>query len=245
MKTKKLCLTAALIFSFISVFGQDTSYYDNDGARVNSLVSASYFKVTQPDIADRNRETFKTYFTSGQLRSEGIYSDTTEEFDDGVFKKYYANGRLHQDIIYKTGKFNGHLLTYWENGKSKRIDSFRNGIFIMGKCFDSTGRITAHTVFEKVPEFPGGEAGLLHFLSSEIRYPNKARKKGIQGKVIIGFIVNENGTVSHVKIIQSVSNEIDDEAERVVKRMPRWQPGMHDGIDVKVSYELPVMFKLE
>ncbi|MGH2644234.1 MAG: energy transducer TonB, partial [Chitinophagaceae bacterium] len=107
------------------------------------------------------------------------------------------------------------------------------------------GRITAHTVFEKKPIFPGGEAGLLHYLSSEIRYPNKARKKGIQREVIIDFIVNENGTVSNVKIIQSVSNEIDNEAVRVVKRMPRWQPGMHDGKDVKVSYELPVRFRLE
>lgn len=242
---KKVYLIVLSAFFTLNAVGQDTSYFDNNGVRVSSLAASDFYQINRPIRDGTTKEAIITYYKSGQLRSEGQYSDTGGAVGEGHYKLYYPDGRLHQDIVYKSGKFNGPLLTYWENGKPKRIDNYRNGIFVSGECFDSLGRTTVHTVFEEMPVFPGGESGLMQFLKEEIRYPNKARKKGIQGKVVIGFVVNANGSVSHVKIVESANEELDKEAERVVQKMPRWKPGKHDGKDVNVYYELPVQFRLQ
>jgi TonB family protein len=102
-------------------------------------------------------------------------------------------------------------------------------------------------VFEKLdqlPEFPGGSEGMLHYLAGNVRYPSKARKKNIQGKVVITFVVDKNGSVVAPNVTRSVNKEIDEEAMRVITDMPRWKPGLMNGKPVKVLYHLPITFKL-
>ncbi|MDR1743641.1 MAG: energy transducer TonB [Dysgonamonadaceae bacterium] len=95
-----------------------------------------------------------------------------------------------------------------------------------------------------MPEFPGGIAALMLYLSENIRYPVEAQKNGVQGRVFVRFVVGADGAVNHVGIRRSVSPELDDEAVRVVKTMPKWMPGKQNGENVAVFYILPIDFRL-
>lgn len=101
-----------------------------------------------------------------------------------------------------------------------------------------------YDVVEKMPEFPGGMAELMKYLSSNIKYPVEAHKAGIQGRVVVSFVVNKDGTVKDAKIVRSVDKSIDAEALRVISAMPKWLPGYQNGKAVKVRYTVPVTFRL-
>jgi protein TonB len=103
-------------------------------------------------------------------------------------------------------------------------------------------------VFEKVedmPEFPGGEQAMMDFVSKNVVYPKEAQEKGISGRVMVSFIVEKDGSVNEVKIVRGIGGGCDEEAVRVVKAMPKWKPGKEKGKPVRVSYMMPIIFKLQ
>ena len=100
-------------------------------------------------------------------------------------------------------------------------------------------------VVEQMPSFPGGDAELMKFLSTHIKYPVVAEENGIQGRVIATFVVERDGSISDVKVIKSVDPSLDKEAIRVLKSMPKWIPGKQNGSAVRVKYTVPVTFKLQ
>lgn len=101
------------------------------------------------------------------------------------------------------------------------------------------------TIVETMPEFPGGESALRKFLADNIRYPTLAQENGIQGKVVVEFIIGKDGGVYDIAISRSVEGSLDKEATRVVGLMPKWIPGKKNGKTVKVKYFLPVMFRFQ
>ena len=103
----------------------------------------------------------------------------------------------------------------------------------------------SYFIVELMPEFPGGDAELFKFLSKNIKYPQIARESGIQGKVLVGFIVEPDGSISNVKVRKGIGKECDEEAMRVVKSMPKWTPGRQRGKAVRVSYSIPIYFRLQ
>ena len=124
------------------------------------------------------------------------------------------------------------------------------------KSTTKTGKITAESsdpkkvftgkvydLVDEMPSFPGGPAELMKWLSSHIQYPAIARESCIQGTVIVAFIVEPDGSVSNAKLVRSVDPYIDQEALRVVRQMPKWNPGKRAGIPVRVRYCLPIKFK--
>jgi len=100
------------------------------------------------------------------------------------------------------------------------------------------------TVVEKMPLFNGGNEELYSYLSKHIKYPDEAKLKGVQGTVFVTFIIERDGSVSHVKILRGIGSGCDEEAFRVVESMPKWTPGYQDGKPVRVSFNLPVKYKL-
>ena len=100
-------------------------------------------------------------------------------------------------------------------------------------------------VVEQMPEFPGGAHALFEFLGKNIRYPEAAEKAGIQGRVIVTFVVMKDGSVDRAKVVKSVSPELDAEALRCVKSMPKWIPGKQNGEAVNVKYTIPLTFRLD
>ena len=99
-------------------------------------------------------------------------------------------------------------------------------------------------VVEQMPKFPGGDNGLMTFLKNTIKYPEAAEKAGKQGRVVVIFVVNTDGSISDAKVVRSVSEELDAEALRVINAMPKWTPGKQNGKDVRVKFTMPVTFKL-
>lgn len=97
---------------------------------------------------------------------------------------------------------------------------------------------------EAMPQYPGGREALHNYISSKIKYPTKCKKDRIEGKVIVRFLIEDNGSVKDVFIQKSVHPDLDKEAIRVVKSMPRWIPGKKNGSPVRAYYSVPVDFKL-
>ena len=100
-------------------------------------------------------------------------------------------------------------------------------------------------VVEQMPEFPGGMQALMAYLSKNIKYPSVAQDNGIQGRVFISFVVNKDGSIVDPEVIKSVDAALDKEAMRVVKAMPKWNPGKQRGKPVRVKYTVPVLFRLQ
>ena len=99
-------------------------------------------------------------------------------------------------------------------------------------------------IVEEMPAYPGGERALLEYVAKNIKYPQIARETGIQGRVFVGFVVEPDGSVSNVKILRGIGGGRDEEAMRVIKSLPKWKPGKQRGKAVRVSYQIPVVFKL-
>ncbi|MCD7937041.1 MAG: energy transducer TonB, partial [Tannerellaceae bacterium] len=101
------------------------------------------------------------------------------------------------------------------------------------------------TVVEEMPEFPGGDAEMLKFVSRNIRYPVIAQENGIQGRVVCTFTVNQDGSVVDAEVLRGIDPSLDKEALRVIGTMPKWKPGKQRGKAVRVRYTLPVVFRLQ
>lgn len=97
---------------------------------------------------------------------------------------------------------------------------------------------------EQKPSFPGGESAMYKWLQDNIIYPAAASEEGVQGKVTVQFIVEKDGSITHVQVVRGKHPALDAEAARVIRKMPRWTPGRNNGQPVRVTYHLPVQFKL-
>jgi len=98
---------------------------------------------------------------------------------------------------------------------------------------------------EEKPEFPDGNNGLVKYLSENVKYPKKALEKGICGKVLVQFVIDDKGKVTKVEVLKGVEKTLDKEAVRVIKSMPKWIPGKKNGKPVKVRYTIPLTFKMD
>ena len=109
-------------------------------------------------------------------------------------------------------------------------------------------KAASNKVYEKaevMPEYPGGDQAMMNFVAKNVVYPQEARDKEISGRVMVGFIVEKDGSISDVKVVKSIGGGCDEEAVRVVKAMPKWKPGKEKGKPVRVSYMMPFTFKLQ
>ena len=153
---------------------------------------------------------------------------------------------LSQDEIEQTNKAFGQ--TNVDNGQDNRAQ-FQTAVdeVVVEKKDEKPKEVKEeiHTLVEQMPQFPGGDAALMKYLSSHINYPPMAAENGVQGKVILQFVVEKDGRVGEVKIARSVDKDLDKEAIRVVKSLPKFTPGRQNGYPVRVWYTLPVNFKLQ
>ena len=100
-------------------------------------------------------------------------------------------------------------------------------------------------VVEQMPSFPGGPSALMEWLSNNVKYPVVAQENRVQGRVVVSFVVERDGSITDVKVVRGVDPSLDKEASRVVRAMPRWIPGKQNGSAVRVKYNVPVAFRLQ
>jgi TonB family protein len=147
----------------------------------------------------------------------------------------YAN---HFNVDTSNGIIFVNTKDYVKNGGSRDVASVR----VKAKKTQDIENI--FDVVEHMPEFPGGMEEMMKYLSTNIRYPEAAHKAGKQGRVLVNFVVEADGTISNANVLRSVSEELDAEAIRVIQNMPKWKPGMQNGQAVRVKYTIPISFRL-
>lgn len=111
------------------------------------------------------------------------------------------------------------------------------------KEVDTSGRV--FTVVQQMPEFPSGQASLLKYLATRIKYPAIAQENGIQGRVSCSFVVDTDGSLKNIEVIRGIDPSLDREAVRVIRKMPKWNPGVQNNMAVAVKYTVPVTFRLQ
>lgn len=100
-------------------------------------------------------------------------------------------------------------------------------------------------VFNYVEQMPAPKFDLNSYLTKNLHYPKEAREENVEGRVIVKFVVNKNGSVGDVQVVRGIGGGCDEEAKRVISKMPKWKPGRQNGKPVKVYYTLPISFKLK
>ena len=133
------------------------------------------------------------------------------------------------------------ILLHW--GKPMSFENIKISLLPEGSTPKQTNAI--FDVVEQMPQFPGGPAALMEYLSKNVRYPEEAHKSGIQGRVLCSFVVEKDGSISDASVVKSVDPLLDEEALRVVNSMPNWTPGTQNGEPVRVKYTIPLTFKLD
>jgi TonB family protein len=108
-------------------------------------------------------------------------------------------------------------------------------------CVDND---TVYQIVEKMPQYRGGEEAMMKYVADNIKYPQEAKDKNISGRVFVSFVIEKDGSVNEVKVVRGIGGGCDEEAARVIKGMPKWEPGMQKGKPVRVNYMMPINFKL-
>lgn len=233
-----------ILFCVITNFaiGQDTIYLDDNFKEIKSFKEASFYKTKAK--LDNNNILERFYYKSGQIKSETEFKLTKNDkkIYNGNHKSWYESGALRFVAFYENGKKNGEFLSYWKNGILKRKDYYKNGKLNKGDCWDVNGEKVKYYNFEIHPKYPGGNSKMVQFINKNLRYPPLSQKYNLGGKVVVDFKINTDGTVYDIKIREGINAELDEEATRIIKSMPKWSPGYHDGIAVSVKYSIPIVF---
>lgn len=241
MKIFLLLIIGSLV---MSLSAQDTLFYDSDWDEVSSSTSAFYYKVVLKDGLDTNKAQVLSYYVTGEHIRETNYSNYNEKTVHGKNVWYFKSGQLRGERQFINGNVDGVFKTYWSDGTVKRQDLYQNDKWVEGTCYNENGEKIKYYPYEISAMFPKGQKGMMKFLVKEIRYPDNAIENKIEGKVLLKFIITEEGYVINVKVINSVNEELDAEAVRAVSEMPKWKPAMEDGETVRSYFNLPVNFKL-
>lgn len=166
------------------------------------------------------------------------------------FRDVTETGRIIQSGISKSLlplHLEGELKLYFPSGHVSRIEEYFDNQMIGNKNWLESGEAYIDNYYfkaEVMPEYYGGLEELAKFLAEAVRYPVKAQKRGVQGRVFVQFIVDEEGLVNGACVVRGVQKDLNDEALRVVNSMGKWKPGIIGGKFVKVSYVLPINFVL-
>ena len=197
---------------------RDTVMYNDDG---------SYFKFEISDAPDPISGEMRKKVTMTSFNADGTPSNN---FKINEVERHGDTTTYSIDpFTISADKFNKFKITSGEDINVKVKHAKNDSIY---------------QIVDQMPEFPGGTEALLKFVANNVKYPEKAKDEEISGRVFISFVIEKDGSVSNVELKRGIGGGCDDEAVRVVKAMPKWKPGIKDGKPVRVSYMMPINFKL-
>lgn len=206
-----------LCIYFCSNWNSSSSISPNNSHYVDSVATDNFIEDTANQVLPPNETITKT---------------VTKVMKDGITHK---QEKVNQQNESKYVEPQNNLT---DNKSANSVPSYESkaSTVVTTKVYD---------VVEQMPSFPGGQAALFDFLSKNIHYPVVAEENGIQGRVIVTFVVECDGSITDVRVVKSVDPSLDKEAVRVTKSMPRWNPGKHNGSAVRVKFTVPVTFRLQ
>ena len=239
---RAVLLSGALIAALLPCRAQDTTFYSKSGGKVLSLNGCDSYMVSGPDLEMPGRLLRVIRTKEGLPRIERrIILDGKDSIPDGISRWYDTKGTLRLEREYARGAI-VRIASFREQGQPRRLDLYANDSLVSGNCFRKDGSPEAHYPFLTPPMFKGGMDSLYVYMRANMRYPKKAAKKDIVGKVLVAFIVDTDGTIIDAQVVRPVDPLLDAEALRLVRGMPPWEPGHTDDIPVRGRYTLPVVF---
>lgn len=173
---------------------------------------------------------------NGDAATDVMLEESEESEEDGREEKVTRTS----DADTKTERKNADIPDFAVAAKSLEGHDKETGETRLAKPDDKV-----YDVVEQMPTFPGGPTALMQYISNSTRYPKVAEANGIQGRVTVQFVVEKDGSISGVKTMKSAEPSLDHEAERIVRSMPKWNPGKSNGSPVRVKYFVPVVFRLQ
>ena len=205
----------------------------------------------KPKLVEQYPEQVKPYQPdpAPRYRTESFWDSTgTQVFANGTgaYVGYHDNGRPEEKGQFLDGYRQGQWTGYHENGQLYYEEEWKAGELVSGKSYSEDGtKSYTYRQPAEMPAYPDGLPGLTRYLSRTLRYPATARRVRMQGEVVIGFTVDEQGAVADAKVLKPLFPDCDEEALRVVRSMERWQPGRVKGRPVPVDYSLPLRFVMQ
>lgn len=243
----KIIFTLLFTISVTLLYAQDTLYYDAEYNKVSKDSVFAFYKITSFN-KELNKYLRETYSSKHVLESQSYYKDAKCDTLDGEFKEYFKNSnKLKVKGNNTNNNYNGELTTYWENGNLRRRDIFKGGEFKEGICYDSNAVEIPHYDFETMPIYSRGDKKLLRDIIKNLKYPSKARKNNIEGRVMTSFVINKEGKVERIKIVTSVHPLLDDAAIETLKKFSEkalFIPAYKEMEPVNVRYNIPLNFKI-
>ncbi|MDB5229160.1 MAG: outer rane transport energization protein TonB [Bacteroidota bacterium] len=237
--------------NFYKIYDKSVSPIEVNLYHKNGIKIAKYH-VNSNNLHNYNGD-YESYYYNGIINLKGVFVENKMEGDWYVYNK--ETGFIEEKRSYVNNLQQGKTYILYENGKPKRIETYDNDFFISAYCLDTSGlskdcysldHPDVLALAEVMPQFPGGTSALYSYLQHSIRYPAQARENGLQGKVIVRFYVDTDGSVKDPMIIKDeTKSDCAQEAIRVCNSMPKWTPGSDKGKFVKVSYTLPITFKVQ
>ncbi len=211
---------------------KDTVFYDDDGSYVKFETSDGF----QPETGEPCKKlTVTSYNADGTPCNNFFITETERRGDTSTYSIEPFTFTLSEHLF-------GQLLDVATSDENTVFQEIKDDLYQSLK--DKAVGDSIYQIVEEMPQFPGGEAAMMKFVANNVKYPQEARDKEIDGRVFISFVVEKDGSVSNVEVKRGIGGGCDDEAVRVVKAMPKWKPGKQKGEPVRVSYMLPVNFKL-
>ncbi len=182
---------------------------------------------------------YEEWYESGQQKISQVYSN---DVLDGPFSSWRENGTYKLQAHYTQGEKNGYFISYYENGQKLRNDLYENDRLVEGQCYTPEGEPTDYFPYIKMPQFPEGRTAMRDFIRNELHYPSETRRRFRPVEVIVGFTVDEEGSIQDPSILEGDASAFNDEALRITREMPRWIPGEVDGVPSPIQVTLPIEF---
>lgn len=256
---RKLIWSLIFLHSISLSFGQlnsqeDTLFYvikNGFVCGINRDIAEGY-SINQPFNENLHKVQIRYLATNNLMVEYDAYDKKYEKdrrgsflpIKNGKYEEWYVEGGKRISCNYSENMLNGDFIAYYPNGNLKRMEWWENGIWLDGECYDENGKITDYYAYQEQPEFYGGLTELYKYLGKELKYPKYAEKHRIFGVVYVGFVVDIDGTIKNIKVLNQVDPFLRNEAVRIVSEMPRWKPGRFEGELVQIEYTLPIRFTL-
>lgn len=239
--------TLALLTCTTGLFAQsatDTIFFTNQWNRTNLRKIIAFYGFKDYDSTGRGMATY--YFKTGELHS---HQEEYKNLKEGHCIWYHKNGLVKCEGDYTNDLPNGIFEWYDENGIHTQSKTYRNDTLINIVRYDpKTGEAIPNKGVEEFPDveaqFPGGTIALQRYIAESVIYPAEAIEMNEQGKVYVTFIIQPDGSVSEIEIVQGVSESLDAEAIRLIREMPDWIPAEKEGERVSCRIQMPVNFTI-
>ena len=239
-----LPVLAILMIANTKVTAQDASTkLSNQAVDKPITVEMGQFEIFDDDGTPMQLKDTLIYSDDGSYvkfeTSDGFQPETGEPCKKLTVTSYDADGTQRNNFFITETERRGDTSTY-------TIEPFTLSVHLFEQLFDlaTYEEDTVYQIVEQMPQYTGGEEAMMKYVSENIKYPQAAKDKNIAGRVFVSFVVEKDGSVNEVKVLRGIGGGCDEEAVRVIKGMPKWKPGMQKGEPVRVSYQIPIMFKL-